>query len=151
MKNHILVFCVLFMSCGVGLAQIDTLDRNMISMSETYEKPYKVGSVYFQKGSSEPFTGILFGKYDNGRYLTMQEYVDGIGNGKWVNYYQDGSLKEIGTYVNNLVEGPISKFYPNGTLKAKGTYKHWKIKVGKWFYYDETGKLSKTIDYSTSN
>lgn len=141
----ILLPTILYSFCMLG--QIDTLNRNMISMSETIEKPYKVGSVYFKKGATKPYTGILYGKFENGNYLTIQEYVDGIGNGKWVNYYSDGTLKEIGTYRDNLVEGPIRQFHPNGKLKAKGNYKHWKRKVGTWEYFDTDGQLTETVVY----
>jgi antitoxin component YwqK of YwqJK toxin-antitoxin module len=128
-------------------AQIDTLQQRMVSMNATSEKPYKIGSVYYKKGESKPFTGVLYGKYTNGNYLSIQEYKNGIGNGKWVNYYDDGTLKEVGTYIDNRVEGPIEMYHPNGQLKAKGTYKHWRKKVGLWIYYDTNGTLIKQANY----
>lgn len=147
MKDICITATLVLLNYGVASAQIDTLNRKMVPMSQTNERPYKIGSIYFKKGETEPFTGVLFGKYDNGNYLTLQEYEEGIGNGKWVNYYKDGTLKEVGTYRDNLVEGPILQYHPNGNLKAKGNYKHWKKKIGIWKYYDTSGKLVKTASY----
>lgn len=146
MKIKFLSLILLFFGV-MASAQIDTTDRKMTAMSETYQKPFKVGSVYFEKGSDKPFNGVLYGKYKNGNYLSIQEYEDGVGNGKWVNYYEDGTLKEIGTYNNNLVEGPIVQFHPNGNKKAEGNYKHWRKKVGTWKYYDPNGSLIETKTY----
>lgn len=128
--------------------QIDTLKQRMVPMSSTIEKPYKVGSVYYKSNEKTPYTGVLYGKYNNGNYLTLQEYKNGIGNGKWVNYYKDGTIMEIGNYHNNRVEGSIKQYHENGKLKAEGTYKHWKKKVGIWIYYDTNGNTIRKINYS---
>lgn len=145
MKTYFIILGIFLTS--ISQAQIDTLQQRMVSMNETIEKPYKVGSIYYKSGESAPFTGVLFGKYSNGQYLSIQEYKNGIGNGTWINYYEDGTTKEIGTYVDNRVEGPIEMFYPNGVLKARGTYAHWRKKVSKWSYYDVNGILVEEVTY----
>ncbi|MBC8755054.1 hypothetical protein H2O64_10250 [Kordia sp. YSTF-M3] len=142
--------CISLLFCcfaTVAFSQIDTLQQKMVPMSSTYQKPYKVGSVYYQNNSNKPFTGILYGKFENGNYLTLQEYKNGVGNGTWINYYKNGNLKEVGTYVENRVEGPISEYYENGMLKASGQFKHWRKKVGVWKLYHKDGTFDKTIDY----
>ena len=136
-----------FSTLSASYAQIDTLKQEMVAMKDTREKPYKVGSVYYKKDAKTPFTGVLFGKYANGNYLTLQEYKAGVGNGKWINYYPDGAIKEIGTYRDNYVEGPITQYYENGYKKAEGTYKHWKKKIGLWKFYSEEGVLVRTKQY----
>jgi antitoxin component YwqK of YwqJK toxin-antitoxin module len=119
----------------------------MVSMSATYQKPYEVGGVYYKIKDTVPYTGVLYGKYGNGNYLSIQEYVNGVGNGTWVNYYENGKVKEIGTYRDNRVEGPIRQFYENGTLKAEGTYAHWRRKVGPWKFYDAKGHLVRSTRF----
>ncbi|NER11318.1 MORN repeat variant [Muriicola jejuensis] len=144
-----IVFLSAAVICGLAevTAQIDTLNREMVSMSATYQKPYTVGGVYYKQKDTVPFTGVLYGKYPNGKYLSIQEYKNGIGNGTWVNYYENGNLKEIGTYRDNRVEGPIRQYHENGKLKAEGMYAHWRRKVGLWKFYDLQGKLLRTITY----
>ncbi|KAB8153448.1 hypothetical protein EZY14_009450 [Kordia sp. TARA_039_SRF] len=134
-------------SITFGCAQIDTLQQKMLPMSATIEKPYKVGSVYYKKGTKTPYTGVLYGKFDNGKYLTLQEYKGGIGNGTYINYYENGNPKEVGTYIDNRVEGPVKLYHSNGKIKASGTFKHWKRRTGLWTFYDENGKQVKTISY----
>jgi antitoxin component YwqK of YwqJK toxin-antitoxin module len=95
-----------------------------------------------------PFTGILYGRYDNGQLMTIQEYVDGIGNGTWVQFNPDGTKLEQGTYVDNRVEGPVTQFYEDGSIKAKGQYLHWKKPIGEWVYYDREGKVVHEMTYT---
>ena len=117
-------------------------------MSNTYQKPYKLGSIYYKKGTKVPFTGTLYGRYSNGNLMTTQEYVNGIGNGKWVDYDPLGNKVCEGTYKNNKVEGPVTFFYENGSIKSKGFYLHWKRPIGIWKYYDKKGKLVHKMTYT---
>lgn len=122
MKTYFIILGIILTS--ISQEQIDTFQQRMVSMNETIGKPYKVGSIYYKIGELALFTGVLFGKYSNGKHLSIQEYKNGIGNGTWINYYEDGTTKEIGAYVDNLVGGPIEMSYHNGVLKARGTYAH---------------------------
>lgn len=125
----------------------DVTSQPEVSMADVTVKSSDGVYRYYAKGSNEPFTGILYANYPNGQTNSWQEYVNGIGQGKWINYYDNGNYKEIGYYEQNRVEGSIQKFYPNGNLKAEGVYKDWRIRVGIWKYYDENGQLTKTEDY----
>ena len=140
---------MLFLSSSfIVLAQKDLKDQEMVPMYDTYQKAYKLGSVYYKTGTKTPFTGVLYGKYDNGNYQTMQEYVDGIGNGKWIDFNPEGIKECEGTYKDNRVEGPVKFFYENGSLKSEGQYIHWKIPTGIWKYYDKAGNLVHTMTYT---
>lgn len=127
----------------------DTELRREVSMNDTEGKVENGVYRYYVRGENKPFTGILYGKYPNGQWLSRQEYVDGVGQGTWINYYDNGNLKEVGTYEQNKVEGKIKKYYRNGQLQAEGTYREWRIRVGEWKYYDEKGKLIKTVNHGT--
>jgi len=129
-------------------AQTVANNQEMAPMSDTYQKAYKLGSVFYKTGSNTPFTGILYGKYDNGNYQTMQEYVDGVGNGKWIDYNPEGIIECEGTYKDNRVEGPVIFYYENGSVKSKGQYLHWKKPIGLWKYYDKKGNLVHSMTYT---
>lgn len=151
-KNIVMRIKFLFMlflsSSFIVLAQKDLKDQEMVPMYDTYQKAYKLGSVYYKVGTKTPFTGVLYGKYDNGNYQTMQEYVDGIGNGKWIDFNPEGIKECEGTYKDNRVEGPVKFFYENGSLKSEGQYIHWKKPAGIWKYYDKAGNLVHTMTYT---
>ncbi len=121
--------------------------KRELSMSETEGRTSNGVYRYFAKGESKPYTGVLTARYPNGKLESWQEYVDGQGHGKWINYYENGNIKEEGYYNRDRVEGPIKKYYPSGMLKSEGTYKDWRIWVGVWKYYDSQGNFEKTIDY----
>jgi antitoxin component YwqK of YwqJK toxin-antitoxin module len=125
----------------------DVENRFSLPMSEVSGKSSDGIYRYYAKGSNKPFTGVLFSKYPNGQFNSWQEYVDGVGQGLWINYYENGNYKEIGHYEQNRVEGPIQKFHPNGKLEAVGVYKDWRIRVGIWRYFDKSGKLISEEDY----
>lgn len=131
-----------------GQLPIDTIDREMITMSETTTKPYRIGSVYYERGSDQPFTGILYGRYDNGNLQTMQEFVDGIGNGSCINFDPEGRMTVKGTYIDNRVEGPVTEYYENAKVKSKGQYVHWKNPIGEWIYYDQNGNIASRVTYT---
>jgi len=125
----------------------DVEKRREVSMDNVNGKTINGVYRYYAKEEKEPFTGILYSKHPNGNISSWQEYINGIGQGKWKNYYPNGNLKEVGYYEENLVQGPITKYYPNGKLKAEGNYKDWRIKVGVWQYYDQNENLKFTKDY----
>lgn len=144
-----LFFCLI--SYFLGAQQItsmnNTENRFSLSMSDVNGNAANGVYRYYAKGSVKPYTGILYSKYPNGQFNSWQEFEDGVGQGLWINYDENGNYKEIGHYEQNRVEGPIQKFYPNGNLKAVGFYKDWRIRIGIWRYFDENGKLISEEDY----
>lgn len=143
-----LIYCGHFASAqNRELSMSETLQRRELAMAETTGKTQNGQYLYYAKGEKKPYTGILYGKYPNGQWLSRQEYVDGIGQGSWINYYDNGNLKEVGLYNQNRVEGAIKKYYSNGQLESEGTYREWRIRVGVWNYYNEKGVLVETVDH----
>lgn len=118
-----------------------------LSMGQTTGKTYQGQYTYFSNETNQPYTGILYAKYPNGNYLSRQEFKNGIGNGTWTNYYENGHISEQGTYVDNRVEGAIKKYYDTGILKSEGIYREWRIRVGEWKYYDAEGQLKEIINH----
>jgi antitoxin component YwqK of YwqJK toxin-antitoxin module len=110
MKTSFTLILTLLIFSSIN-SQNNESDIKLTAMNNTYQKAYKLGSVYYERGSDKPFTGILYGKYDNGNYMTMQEYVNGIGNGKWIDFDPYGNKVCEGTYKDNRVEGPVTFYY----------------------------------------
>lgn len=144
----ILTFILIALMHYLTTAQTADNTQQMVLMSDTYQKAYTLGLVFYKTGTNTPFTGILYGKYANGNYQTIQEYVDGLGNGKWVDYNPEGIKECEGTYKNNRVEGPVTFYYENGNVKSEGQYLYWKKPIGEWKYYDRKGNLVHTMTYT---
>ena len=145
-RTALLIFALLI--ANNTFSQSTKNDTKLVAMSDTYQKAYKLGAKYYEVGSNIPFTGILYGRYDNGNYMTMQEYVDGIGNGTWIDFDPYGRKVCEGTYKDNRVEGPVTFYYEDGSIKSKGQYLHWKQPIGKWIYYDKEGNVVSTMTYT---
>lgn len=129
------------------LSMAEVEGRQELSMSEVVGRTSAGVYRYYASGETVPFTGVLYAKHPNGKFSSWQEYVDGVGQGQWINYYENGNYQEIGNYEQNRVEGPIKKFHPNGMIQAEGTYKEWRIRIGVWKYYDTDGKLLRSENY----
>ncbi|XLS30276.1 toxin-antitoxin system YwqK family antitoxin [Flavobacteriaceae bacterium M23B6Z8] len=136
-------------SCAQKTETTQSPEENMVAMSDTYTRSSSDSSVrYYQKGSDKPFTGLLYARYDNGELQSVQQFVDGVGNGTWTNYDPDGRKESEGTYKDNRVEGPVTFFYENGSIKAKGQYVHWKNPIGWWIFYDRQGNIVSKRRYT---
>ena len=146
MKTIFSLSIILILSNFLNAQEVN--DVKLVAMADTYQNAYKLGSIYYETGSDEPFTGVLYGKYDNGNYMTMQEYKNGVGNGKWIDFDPYGRKVCEGTYRDNRVEGPVTFFYEDGSIKSKGQYLHWKRPIGKWIYYDKEGNVVSTMTYT---
>jgi antitoxin component YwqK of YwqJK toxin-antitoxin module len=146
--KSIITFALICLFTLTSFAQTNLEEQRMVPMSSTYQKAYKLGSIYYEIGTDQPYNGVLYGKYSNGNYMTMQEYKNGVGNGKWIDFDPMGNKVSEGTYVNNRVEGPVKFFYENGSLKSEGQYLHWKKPIGKWTYYDKDGNVAHVMTYT---
>jgi len=138
----LLVYFVHFLCC----AQNDTitlpLESEMVSMNNArVEYGVKYGQKYFEGDSKTPYSGWLCARYDNGQLESISKFVDGIGNGIWINYDPDGKKESQGTLVNNKTTGLAKTFYENGSVKAEGKFIHLRRKIGWWKYYDREGNV----------
>lgn len=150
MNKHVLILFILlplFAMSQRTLSMAETEGRQEVSMSAVTGKSSDGVYRYYARGESEPFTGILYSKFPNGQYDSWQEYVDGVGQGTWINYYENGNYREVGNYEQNRVEGPVKKYHENGILQAEGAYKDWRIRIGVWKFYDPSGNLLSSDNY----
>ncbi len=140
---------LLIISCGKEKEEIP----------ETKLELREDGLIY-EKGSDTPYTGserariqgkiieydvvdgVKQGKfklyYEDGT-LEMEGQLENNNNvGKWKYYYPDGKLESEGFFVDNKPEGRWVWYYPSGKIKEEGSYTKG-IRVGWWKQYDETG------------
>lgn len=91
---------------------------------------------------------ILFSILSFGVFAQKAIYTDYDGDGivEYNLYSDDGSILETGFYYNSKRTGTWTSYYPNGkkqiVAKFKGGVKH-----GKWFMYDQSGRLITEVTY----
>jgi hypothetical protein len=61
-------------------------------------------------------------------------------------FYPNGKLKDRIEIENGMFNGKFSSWYDNGQKKAEGTFKN-NQRFGKWTVYDSLGKLRMTREY----
>jgi antitoxin component YwqK of YwqJK toxin-antitoxin module len=76
-------------------------------------------------------------------------YLNDQLHGTAKTYYTDGTPCTVENYINNQRNGEAESYYGNGILSIKGSF-HKGLKLGTWNYYDEEGKLRKTVGFKNS-
>ncbi|MFK7750836.1 MAG: toxin-antitoxin system YwqK family antitoxin [Kordia sp.] len=141
-KVIVLMYLVSFINCAQNEKTELPTASEMVSMNDaTVKYGTPNGQQYFAKGSTKPYTGWLCARYDNGELESAQQFINGYGNGIWINFDPDGRKESQGTYKNNKTEGPSKLFYEDGSVKAEGNFVHVKKKVGWWTFYDRKGNV----------
>jgi len=90
--------------------------------------------------------GIARTYYAGKTLVELITWKDGLREGSWIQYFDDGTIKLQGTYKNDLKEGAITVFYPTSQKFNTGQYLNG-YPDGKWLSYDLDGKLVSTDIY----
>jgi len=152
----------------------DSYDDVFFSEDGRFDPSHAV--IEYNKNGKKIFEGFLsswnpayrngdFTEYfENGNIKIKGSYDREVKVGNWIENYENGKLKSKGGYLNDTKNGKWEEYYENGNIKLKSEYSQpvWKTdkdnKIGsemyrenprgKWFYYDEEGKLVKLIKYT---
>lgn len=63
---------------------------------------------------------------------------NGLRNGEWKSWYDDGALWSVGSFKNGKREGKGLVFHANGKKFIEGSYLSGE-RIGKWSWWDEDG------------
>ena len=123
-KTLIIFFTVLFCitsSVGWGVTMKDLVKKN---------------GIYYLKSSDRPFTGKIDEK-NKFRHRTEGFFKDGMKEGDWKVYWDNGQLMVKGQHKQDLRAGDWTVYHGNGRVMN-----YMKYKNGKWdgklemFYFD---------------
>lgn len=132
------------------------ITSQVISTYHLYRRYYwfKSGKINFSDGGS---TGaLLHGQYTKsyqGTHLLEQgEFVFGLKNSQWKEWYDNGQLKEITNWKNGLMDGNFLQYSQEGNINTKGTFNMGR-KNGMWIDFIEGDTLyykkGKQVDSPT--
>jgi len=92
--------------------------------------------------NGHPFSGSCATYYKSSKKLySIQQYKNGIDHGKWLFYFDNGSLMTEGQFDNGKKVGLWKYFYKNGSINKEHYYDSSGKPSGIWKTYDETGEL----------
>ena len=92
------------------------------------------------------FEGPYRAYYEDGTLRQSGQYVDNAMTGEWVSYYPSGDRREVVRMADNLEQGPFTEWYDGGVLKAEGAYLDGDKEHGELRLYDSTGILVRIMD-----
>lgn len=133
MKKSLITLAILLVLAGCG-KEID------IS-----QKQVRNGVVY-TVNESEPFTGKVTGKYNNGQVKIAEKFKAGKYDGEQLYYYDNGQIKEKISFKDGKAIGTYTEYHKNGEISYTGRFVDGK-KDGEWNRYTEDKKLILTEKY----
>jgi antitoxin component YwqK of YwqJK toxin-antitoxin module len=165
MRIIILVFIVCF-------SALSAKGQSFVDVSKT-KKITKEG-VEITTFEGQPYTGYLTETYPNGKQKTWKTVKDGITNGQWQEWLENGKLSYNAYWKDGKGHGLWQYFHDNGTLKyeesyimdtpngiSRAYYDNGQLKddffwlqgkkQGVWTSYSETGVVLKTEIYDNDN
>ena len=113
------------------------------SWGETMDDLMQREGTYYKKFSEVPFTGQVEGQYQG-------SFKNGLMEGSWVGYLDNGQLSYKGDYKNGEKEGYWERYHNDKHglwLESKGYYKNGN-KEGYWEVYKIDGSIF-TIETGT--
>lgn len=108
---------------------------------------------YFNNGQLNYFYSFKCGKLDSiwqrwdekGNLLNLENYIDGILEGKVVEWYFDTLKSHEYSYTKGLIDGESKEWYENGILKSISFYSNGKL-LDVFSLFDRKGR---PINYGT--
>jgi antitoxin component YwqK of YwqJK toxin-antitoxin module len=161
MRIIITVFTVFFLTFSAN-------GQSFVDVSKT--KKTTINNVELTIFEGKPYTGYLIENYPNGKpktWITIkngiangqwQEWLengklrynsywkDGKGHGLWQYFHDNGKLRYEESYIMDIPDGISRSYYDNGQLKDDFFWLQGK-KQGVWTSYSEMGILLKTEIY----
>jgi hypothetical protein len=113
----------------VGCA--DPIPRNLDDLAQQ-------GDGYFDRETMGPYSGPVFRFFpdDTTRVQLRANLKNGVRDGPYKVYYENGQLSQKLTYVAGELYGPDDRYHENGQLEGKGTYVAGKLDGAFERYYE---------------
>ncbi len=68
------------------------------------------------------------------------------GNGKLIDYYENGNIFSISNYKNGILDGEYEEYHTNGKIAKRGKYSS-NNKKGEWLEFSKRGLIKKRIQH----
>lgn len=141
MRNLLLFFTalLLFTSC-------DELDSATPKEIKTING-YKIVGYYEIDGTDSVKVGERT-FYPNSEKVYLEFRIkDGKRHGECLSFFQNGTRQSLNTYKEGMLNGDYRVWHENGELQIEGQYENNK-EVGEWVFYDKDGNVKKTQKFN---
>ena len=100
-------------------------------------------TVYF-KDSKISVSGVIYERYNNEKFKICAEYVDGVKNGFYNEYYDNGQLRKKYFNKNGSISGEYIEYFEDGKLRLEEFYKDGSILYMTEYRRDSSIRRIKT-------
>ncbi|GAS83207.1 toxin-antitoxin system YwqK family antitoxin [Paenibacillus amylolyticus] len=92
---------------------------------EVFDKPIEDGG--------HPISGLLYERYKNGNMAYYSYYKNGLSEGNYVEFYEDGKAVSFQQMIKGVVHGKSNCWYKDGNIKSVAEYKYgFKLIYKEW-------------------
>ena len=135
--KQLLFFLVLSIHLLTGCVKQNAIfgKNSPVNLDEQLEE--KKG-LWFIVGEGELYTGDVFSNYESGTLAVQGSIVNGVPQGKWTYWHENGQKKSEGNILYGTEEGLWVSWYENGEKKVEGSVNNGQIE-GMWMYWYEDG------------
>ncbi|MBG0780794.1 MAG: toxin-antitoxin system YwqK family antitoxin [Bacteroidales bacterium] len=106
----------------------------------------KRGDLYYELGSDDLYSGLIYSAYNEDLNQFEKEINDGKLHGDVKYWYPDGQIKSTLEYENGKLNGNSKSWYPNGQLKYSLNYEMGKLN-GDANYWYSNGQIKHKFSY----
>jgi antitoxin component YwqK of YwqJK toxin-antitoxin module len=162
----------LFLFSFIVFWTLTSFGQTVVDVSKTQKSI--IDKIELTTYQGKPFSGFVTENYLNGKpktWITMKDglangqwqewlengklrynayWKDGKGHGLWQYFHDNGMIKYEESYIMDIPNGISRQYYDNGQLKADFFWLQGK-KQGVWTSYSETGVVLKTEIYDDNN
>jgi antitoxin component YwqK of YwqJK toxin-antitoxin module len=140
MKKLISILLPLLIIAGCHWGTSKEIEQKYPDGSAKVEKYYK-----YINGEKTLVKEVQY--YENKKPKMEGSYINKQRDGKWTAWYKNGKIWSEGYFKDGMSDGVRTVYYDNGNKYMVGNYS-MDQKVGKWQFFDNTGKLVKEVDFS---
>ena len=148
MKFFVVIFFLTYPAIAAfGQANVDLVEREGLWYKKFSDVPF-TGKIEEVIGNEERETPYPHHRL-NGTHI-QREYSNGILEGSYISYYDNGQLARKGRHKAGKREGLWVLYYSNGQLAERGDYKEGRP-YGQWVSYWRNGNLYSRGRYANGS
>lgn len=103
--------------------------------------------LFYEPGSKTPYTGQCVTTYPSGKLGMGGNIKNGLRDGEWLWFYENGNKKRYCMYKDGMKDGPSIFFYKSGGKKSEIIFSEDKnIRQTSW---DEKGNKIKNPSFQS--
>lgn len=112
-----------------------------------YDDLEEINGLFYEQNSKTPFTGKCITTFPSGKLGFGGNIKDGLRDGEWIWFYENGNKKRYCLYKNGIKDGPSIFYYKNGQKKSEIIFSNDKnVRQTSW---DEKGNKVENPTFSS--